>query len=219
MNKKDTKKTVNDIARGDYLLYIIAIVIGMVTALVFGGSLSNLINFKFPRSWLIITAFLMQIVAQLATQKHYVKMVNYALLVNIFIYCLLFTGFWLSKQYFGINIISFGSGLNVLAILSNNGRMPVSYEALLKNNLQEAIKLINQGLDFKHVFINERTKVVFLTDIIQPPGILGCLMRVVSIGDLIIALGICVFIFELSVGSSLFAIIKKEITKCIKVQY
>jgi len=201
------------------LLYFIAVIFGIVAGLALGGSLSNFANFKFQNGWLIIVAFIMQVAVQLATQKYSVKIVNCALLVNIVIYCLLFTGFWLNRQYFGINIIFFGSGLNILAMLSNNGRMPVSYEVLLKNNLQEAISLINKGLDFKHVFINEGTKIVFLTDIIQPPGIFGYLMRVVSIGDLIIVLGICIFVFEIFVGVSLFAIIKKEIMKCIKVQY
>lgn len=191
------------------MLYIIAIIVGIVIALVLGGSFSNFASFKFQKGWLIIVAFTIQIVARLAAQKCSAKIVSYALFINIIAYCLLLTGFWLNREYFGIKVISVGSGLNILAILLNGGRMPVNYEALLRNNMDRIIDLINRGLDFKHVLIDESTKVLFLTDIIQLPGIFGYLMRVVSIGDLIIALGICVFIFEIFIGINLNALLEK----------
>ncbi|NSW90566.1 MAG: DUF5317 domain-containing protein [Firmicutes bacterium] len=194
------------------MLYIISVVLGIVAALIVGGKFSNFVNFKFRKGLLIIFGLLIQYAAQIATQRYSYKIINNALLINAVIYCLLFAGFWFNRKYLGINVIALGTGLNALVILLNKGRMPVSYEVLLKNDLQQAINMVKEGLDFKHMFIDEGAKLAFLADIIEPPGIFGYFMRVVSIGDLIIALGICIFIFEIFFGRSVLDLVLKRTT-------
>ena len=187
-----------------------AAVLGMAAALIAGGKFNNFMNFKFRKGFLIISGLLVQYAAQIATGKYSHDIINNALLINVLIYCLLFAGFWINRKYLGVDAIALGTGLNSLVILLNNGRMPVSYEILSKNNLRQAISMVNEGLDFKHMFIDENIKLVFLADIIEPPGILGFFMRVVSIGDLIIALGIGILVFEMFAGGSVFNLVFKR---------
>ncbi|GAE87108.1 hypothetical protein JCM21531_453 [Acetivibrio straminisolvens JCM 21531] len=57
--------------------------------------------------------------------------------------------------------------------------------------------MILSGADNKHVVISSTTKLKFLADVIYLPGFIGKGMGVVSIGDLVVALGLFIFIFEL----------------------
>jgi len=83
-------------------------------------------------------------------------------------------------------------------MMLNGGRMPVAVEAaaVLDPSYIEALK---QGLYGKHTLLNESTKLGFLGDIIplSPPY---PRTQVISIGDVIMNIGIFLFIQHLMVG-------------------
>nr|WP_243467051.1 DUF5317 family protein [Acetivibrio straminisolvens] len=66
-----------------------------------------------------------------------------------------------------------------------------------KAGVKEVTEMILSGADNKHVVISSTTKLKFLADVIYLPGFIGKGMGVVSIGDLVVALGLFIFIFEL----------------------
>ena len=74
--------------------------------------------------------------------------------------------------------------------------MPVSYDAVFRSGFPGYVDLIASGADGKHVLINETTRLSFLSDTMHPPYFLGQMAQIVSIGDVIIAFGLFMFIFE-----------------------
>jgi len=93
--------------------------------------------------------------------------------------------------------VGLGASLNALVMLVNGGRMPVSLEAMQKAGIKEVTEMIMSGADNKHAVISSTTKLKFLADIYICPVFIGQGMGVVSIGDLVVALGLFVFVFEL----------------------
>lgn len=85
-----------------------------------------------------------------------------------------------NKEYAGVLTIGIGYILNLIVMLFNNGKMPV-----LTNIIQ---------LDYRHVPITALTKLRLLADVIYLPYPLDIGMKVSSIGDLIIGIGIMLII-------------------------
>lgn len=184
------------------MLYILAIAAGIGMGVLAGGSASALLDLKLKKFWLILLAFALQTLAQVAGGK---GLVESELLIMLFYgvsYFLLFMGFWFNRRYLGIITMGAGCFLNALVIMLNNGRMPVSMEALEKANLKEAIKLLESGSDVKHSVMNEGTRLGFLADITYIPYFPGFLMRVVSVGDLVVTAGLFIFMYEIVRGKN-----------------
>ncbi|NLC69596.1 MAG: DUF5317 domain-containing protein [Clostridiaceae bacterium] len=196
--------------------YVLSAVLGMAASLISGGRFSNFTNFKFKKGFLIVLGLLVQFVAQLAIGRLPYHVINNAVWINMVVFCLLFSGFWFNKKYAGIDTIALGTALNALVIMFNNGRMPVNREILSRNGLWQAIEMVEKGLDFKHVFIDESTRLVFLADIIEPPGIFGFFMRIISIGDVLITLGIGILVFEMFSGYSILDLIRGKRHRGVK---
>jgi len=82
--------------------------------------------------------------------------------------------------------------------------MPVSEKVLAATNISHFIDNIKLGKDIKHVIMDNSTKMKFLADVIPIPGFLGSLMQVVSIGDMVILVGILILTVELVTGRKIF---------------
>lgn len=185
------------------MLYLIAIILGIILGLVFKGSLSNMFDLKFNKGWLVLAALLIQIAGQImAARGIYLTHVQ-VMFINGFAFCILLVGFWYNRQYAGMLGIGMGCMLNAAVMMANGGRMPVSYDILIKGNFEEAANLVINGADIKHTIIDEGTRLVFLADIIRPPHFLSYMMQVISIGDVVVVLGLFVLIFEIVSGRSL----------------
>jgi hypothetical protein len=174
--------------------------LGIAVGIAAGGKISNVLDFKIKKAWLIFLALLIQISAQIAVSKGFEFVYGYIAVVQFLVYALLVTAFYFNRQYLGICIIAAGSILNAIVMISNRGRMPVSADILDRLKLMEAAGAVKSGLDIKHVFIDRATKLPFLGDIIHPPSFLSYLMQVVSIGDIIITAGLMILIFEVVSG-------------------
>jgi len=123
--------------------------------------------------------------------------VKFSFLIQAVVFVLLLFCFWFNREYIGLWFVGLGASLNALVMLVNGGRMPVSLEAMQKAGIKEVTEMIMSGADNKHAVISSTTKLKFLADIIHLPGFIGQGMGVVSIGDLVVALGLFVFVFEL----------------------
>ena len=179
------------------MLYILAIAAGIAAGVLAGGKVSNLLTFRLRWYWVILLVFILEtgmniIIRQLPAAAGKISLVAYGLR-----YCLLLIGFWMNRRYLGIVTIGSGCFLNALVIMLNGGKMPVSTELLEQKGLVEAARLLESGLDSKHAVLAENTKLAFLADVIYLPYFPGFLMRIVSLGDLLIAAGLFVLVFEI----------------------
>jgi hypothetical protein len=148
-------------------------------------------NIKFEKSWLLLIAVALQILSSIAEVREYKFATSIAWMVNGTIFCLAFLVIWFNREYFGLWFIGLGAFLNALVMLLNGGRMPVDM-SLLGNEayMAKALDLMQRGADSKHVALDEATRIPILADIISLPGFLGLGMPVISIGDIIVAVGV-----------------------------
>jgi hypothetical protein len=138
----------------------------------------DIIKFRFPA--LIFVPFLIQLIHQFIaskTNETYESIVFGSFLI-------LLAGIWFNRRFKGILWIMAGCILNVLAIASHGGFMPVS---------ERAIKITGQSLDFssdgRHI----------LMDMSSPTWILGDWIPVypyiLSLGDFLVMIGVAWFVY------------------------
>ncbi|WP_186579272.1 DUF5317 domain-containing protein [Aquibacillus kalidii] len=99
---------------------------------------------------------------------------------------------WMNRDRKGISVLFLGVLLNFVVMLFNGGRMPVSAEAALVLD-PSYIDAINNGLYAKHQLLTDSTNLGFLGDII-PITSPYPKSQVISIGDVIMNIGIFIFI-------------------------
>lgn len=179
------------------MLYLLAVGLGLAAGMISGGKLSGFYHVKFRKYGFVMMAFAIQALTQTLALQGAKVFRHSAFAIVIISYLLLLTGFWLNRKYSGFLVMGVGSILNAIVMLANSGRMPVSVPLLERAGEFEAIAFLQSGMDYRHVAMNESTHLVFLADIIHLPGILGNAMRVVSIGDIVIAVGIGMIVFEI----------------------
>lgn len=110
-------------------------------------------------------------------------------------YFILIYGIWKNHELPGFKLFGFGTLLNLIVIIVNGGRMPVSTEALKSSGLASYIPRLMEGTT-KHQIVTNETNLWFLADIIplRPPFVFSS--SVISMGDIAITLGIAWFIYK-----------------------
>ncbi|MGM7702998.1 DUF5317 domain-containing protein [Pseudalkalibacillus sp. Hm43] len=106
---------------------------------------------------------------------------------------------WLNRKLgIGVQLILIGVVLNFIVMIANDGRMPVSLDAakVLAPSYSQALTQDNYG---KHTALNSETHIGFLGDII-PISDPYPRDQVISIGDIIMNIGIFLFIQKLMVA-------------------
>jgi uncharacterized protein DUF5317 len=92
----------------------------------------------------------------------------------------------------GVWLVSIGSALNLLVVLLNGGRMPVSPELAARGSHV----LIDRGFVGQYVLMGPHTNLRWLADWLAFPGPLGTVLpEAYSPGDFVSALGIAVVTF------------------------
>lgn len=179
------------------MLYIIAIGMGILLGWLAGGKIINLADLKFEKAWLVVVAFLIQTTAQILGVRGFAFISDYSMILQGIVFCLLLIGFWYNRKYIGIWFIAAGCLINALVMMLNGGKMPVDVNIMKKlGAAPEIIEQVKMGIDGKHTIITESTRLVFLSDIMSPPPVLNWLMKIISIGDIIVLFGLFVLIFE-----------------------
>ncbi len=114
-------------------------------------------------------------------------------LLHALSYFLLFL-FSLGNVYFsGFTMISAGFFLNFIVILLNNGRMPVSEYGLMLSGQLDFYNILKNGNSITHVLLDDSAVFPFLGDII-PFARPYFFPKVVSVGDILIFVGLIVFV-------------------------
>lgn len=174
---------------------LIIVVISIVIAVIINKGLRDIEHKKVEQFYLILLGFAIQLV--IFNEKFSYSKLNF-LTPILYIYSLfiLLIFMVLNLQHKGIKIAGIGFLSNLAVIVSNGGYMPQNLLKLKLIGEQEKVELLKQfGHFYNGIVMSPNTHLNFLGDIIVIPK-LKFLMGVYSIGDVVITIGITLFIFE-----------------------
>lgn len=164
-----------------------------------GGKMRNVGNLYIKGWYLFVISFLTEIISLLIASKTdgriSIIIEQKFFYIHIFIYLLLIIGLMMNYDEIGLRITLFGSILNFLPLLLNNGRMPVSIDALKFSKLYTQLSLLDEGRIMTHALADKGTKLWILGDIIPIPKPYF-FPKIISIGDILIALGLFILILN-----------------------
>lgn len=115
---------------------------------------------------------------------------NFTIII-IISFGLILCGLYKNKNISGIKMSMIGIALNLIPTIANGGRMPVSKNALLKLNMIDQLKIMQEDIVITHTLITNSTKFKFLSDTIPVKYFLP---KVISIGDIVLSIGIFLMI-------------------------
>ena len=102
-----------------------------------------------------------------------------------------------NRRGWGPRLAALGTACNLLVIAVNGGRMPAQAGLLRRVQGEAAVERLTRGDTFVNVrLMDEQPRLPALGDVIAPPTWLP-LANVVSLGDLLGALGVALWIVEL----------------------
>ena len=174
-----------------------------------GGSFSNIKDANLEKWYFFISAFAIEFAAVFMASKGIALFSENILYIHCLSYLLLFAGIFFNRSILAFKIVFIGVFLNFIVIMANGGQMPVSGEAMTNIGLIDNMHAIRDGKIITHALINNNTVFKYLGDIF----VLGKPYprpKIFSIGDIIMALGIFIYIQEIMV---------KKLKKDKTVQY
>ena len=111
---------------------------------------------------------------------------------HIISYILLLFFIVLNRKITGIPVIGTGIFSNALAITLNGGYMPAYVSSLESTSMGKYSESVTQGVN-NSIAISDSTKLPWLCDVFHLPEWLP-FSNVFSIGDVIIAVGVCIYL-------------------------
>ncbi|MBU5425753.1 DUF5317 domain-containing protein [Tissierella pigra] len=162
-----------------------------------GGKIRNIGNLYINGWYLFVISFLTEIICLLIASKTNGRLSiiieDNFFYIHIFVYLLLIIGLIMNFHEIGLRTTLVGAILNFLPLLLNNGRMPVSINALKFSKLYTQLSLLDEGRIMTHALVDKSTKLWVLGDIIPIPKPYF-FPKIISIGDILIALGLFILI-------------------------
>lgn len=184
------------------MFLLLMLVAGAILGLVRGGRVSNFFYVRF-RAWtLLILAFAIQLVifSDLPLISSWsMQYGRYAYLASL---VLVVSGIAVNYRLYSFPVILLGAVFNFVAIASNGGHMPSPAEAILAARGPEELEAIRNSIYFSNSCVmTPDTHFAILGDIfVLPPPF--PLPNVFSAGDVLIGLGIMLFIQHALVGQT-----------------
>ncbi len=180
-----------------FLLTVIVISLGV--AFLRGGDLLALgrINIRYS-GVLILSLFLKAAVySTLGVKLLGTGTVNRIVLVAVTM--ALLAVLWINRDQPGFWILGLGLFANFVVILANNGAMPISVAGVQRLGLPTDPVLFHQQYGAGNMLASEGARLAFLGDVLVTPSPLPA--KVLSIGDVLVALGAFVFFQKVMVGA------------------
>ncbi|MDO5041277.1 MAG: DUF5317 domain-containing protein [Peptoniphilus sp.] len=176
-----------------------ALLIGLFFVLIGNRKIDRDINFNKYGMYFILTGLLLNIAMMIFTRID-LGYLTYVFVEHYFYWhvgslLLIAVGLIVNYRNIGMPIVGLGFILNAIPIILN-GKMPVSERALLKTTDTYKFNLIAQGRSLSHG-IFENPEMYILSDII-PLASPYPMAKVISVGDVVISIGIVVYIFCIS---------------------
>jgi hypothetical protein len=164
------------------LLFVAAILLGLVFGLLTGGRLENVARLTFRWPWLLVGAVVVREVILLTPLGRY-DAGRYAYVAALVV--ILGWTVWHWSRVHGVWLASAGIALNLVVIVANGARMPVAPE--LAGSL-----LRHGGSIGQYTVMGDTTHLNFLGDWIA----LYPVPEAYSIGDVLIAIGLAIVMFS-----------------------
>ena len=169
-------------------LFFAVIAAALVLAVIVGGDVRRLSQIRVQHPELLIGAFGLKVVVAVLGLAQSELAVNIARPLNIVGAALLLAVVWFNRRIPGALLFGAGLVLNLAAIVSFAGRMPVVLPRGIDPSSARLAALRN-GLDPLHVLLPQPHGLWFIGDIFSIPSPVGR-SSLVSIGDILMAAGI-----------------------------
>jgi hypothetical protein len=163
-----------------------------------GGSFSNMKDTQLEKSYFFISGFAVEFLTVFMAARNVSFFRDNIMYIHALSYILLFIGIYYNRSQTAFRIIFIGIFLNFVVIMANGGQMPVSEEAMISIGLVDNMLSIKNGEVITHTLINDRTVLRFLGDIFVLPKPYPR-PKIFSIGDVVMALGIFVYIQKIMI--------------------
>lgn len=167
-------------------MFILALAAAVILGYLVGGNIKNLSTVQLKGAYLILSGFLIEFIINMLITRGYMTSGPITFMMDVIMYSLLFAFVFANRTSLYLMIMGAGFILNAIAIFSNGGSMPVSEYAIQLTRITSDIH--KEGL---YTLIGDQTKFKVLCDFI-PINFIGSF--VVSIGDIISAIGMILFI-------------------------
>lgn len=176
-----------------FVLY--AVILGILIGYISGGRLKYLSQRLFKNLLLVITGFSIQIL--IFSDISFLKpLQNYPGIItslHILSYLLILAFVASNYKLPGIAFIGIGILLNATVIILNKGHMPASIESFSSSSVGKYADLLIRGETINNSkAIAEDTILPWLGDIFAIPSYIP-FSNVFSIGDIVIAIGVCIY--------------------------
>jgi len=170
-------------------MFIQAIIFSIIIGYILKGTLKNFEFVDVKGLYAVTLSFILQFIVIMLIRKEFLHNGILTYILHLIMYTLLFYFVYLNRKYLFIVLMGMGFLLNALPIFFNGGSMPVSLESCKYVGL--VVDVTKLGM--YNVF-NNKTNLWFLADIIPKNFITK---EVISIGDLVIAIGLMLFIITI----------------------
>jgi hypothetical protein len=174
-------------------MLIESLVASIIVGIIRGGRLRRLSYIKINKIWIFIIAAVIQISIILFSLNNVQSVLRYIKELYIFSYILLFIGIILNLRYKSLWLVFIGGILNLVSFIANNGKIPVSIESMRLAGMDNITYFVEEGKLPLYEQITEFTKYSILGDIITVPEPYP-FPQILSIGDIVISLGLFLFI-------------------------
>ena len=172
-------------------MFIQAIIFSIIIGYILKGTLKNFELVDIKGLYAVTFSFLSQFIVIMLIRKGFLENGILTYFLHLFMYMLLFYFVYLNRRYKFIVLMGLGFLLNAIPIFLNGGSMPVSLAACKQAGL--VVEITKLGM---YNLLNSATRLWFLGDIIPKKFITR---EVISIGDVVIAVGLMLFIINIMI--------------------
>lgn len=178
-------------------MFFEAIVLGIVFSKLTGGKLGKIVDVEINKIWIIVLGIGLETLGMIYFYRY--GIVNYSIIkfINILSYLIFIIGLSYNNELKGFKVLILGSILNLLPVIFNGGKMPVSMKALETLGDYNKIDLLFADEVFTHSLADMDTRLKILIDFI-PLSKPYPLIKVISLGDIFLFIGIIIFIYGTS---------------------
>lgn len=175
-------------------MYLEAILLGLIIGFIRNGSFQNFMNAKF-KGWIMAPIAFIVFLAPYIMALLGIEIANPSILPFIgMVVCALILIVNHDKR--GVKLILIGTALNLIVMGLNGFKMPVATEGILSTSLSPFANSVSQGdiINYSVMPSGDLISKVLGKSIFLPEGY--PLNRILSVGDIIISLGIVLLIQE-----------------------
>jgi hypothetical protein len=174
------------------------ILLGLIVGLVRGGflqGLSGLSRMKLRAGWIFPILLVLQILVYIGQGKsEWLYNASGYIFMSVYAAGIIFL--WINRGQVGFKILMSGVFMNFVVMLANGGKMPVSREMVAISD-PAALPMLEQGISgTKHIMMTESSRFPLLGDVI-PITSPYPLPQVISVGDIVMNVGIFLFLVHL----------------------